>query len=102
MRRYTITEYDREDYEKLEHMTCKEVIDELESLYNVLFPKNLIKYDGTEEDYVNARSSIALENAIRVITESYRCVKPDPRTEFPKPEAVNSYRNSYPRRRGNL
>ena len=94
MRRYTITEYDREDYEKLENMTCGEAIEELHMLYDMLFPPRSLKYDGTEEDYMTVRSSVALESAIRVLTESYKRVVPEKKEEPPMRSVYSdAYRN---------
>ena len=64
MRQYTVTEYEKEDYEKLEHMSIKDIVECLEHIKRGYLSPRSFAQDGTEEDYDNERLHQALDQAI--------------------------------------
>lgn len=68
MRTYTVTEYDREDYDAVrENMTNEEVVD---LLYHIK-RGYLSNYncDGSEDDFFDFKLHIAIEKAIAALKE---------------------------------
>ena len=64
MKQYTVTEYEPEDYEKLEHMSIDDIVECLEHVEHGYLPTRSYKKDGTEEDYDNEKIHLAMRQAI--------------------------------------
>lgn len=70
MRQYTVTEYEKEDYDKLENMSIKDIIECLEHIKLGYLSPRSYAHDGTEEDYDNEKLHQAVEQAIhRLVKE---------------------------------
>lgn len=70
MKEYTIKEYEKEDYELLENMDSKRVIELLEYIERGYLPQNYGYYNGKENDYYNTELHIAMRKAIECLKES--------------------------------
>lgn len=64
MKQYTVTEYEPEDYEKLEHMDIDDIVECLKCVEHGYLPPRSYKKDGTEEDYDNEKIHLAMRQAI--------------------------------------
>ena len=66
MRTYTVTEYEKEDYENLrENITNDEVLEMLEEIERGLIPD--YNFDNTERDFENYKLHLALYKAMDAI-----------------------------------
>ena len=69
MKSYTVTEYEPEDYEKLEHMSIDDITECLWRIEHGYLSPSYSKKDGTEEDYDNTRLHQAMRQAINYLEE---------------------------------
>ena len=68
MRTYTVTEYDKEDYDAVrENITDEEILHALESIERGWLPD--WNYTGTEDDFESYKLHIALYKVIDVVKE---------------------------------
>lgn len=73
-RTYTVTEYDKDDIEKLESMTTKEVIEILEHIERGWMPQDYVygpvdSKTYSESQYEATKLHIALNKAISIIEQ---------------------------------
>lgn len=75
MRTYTITEYEKEDYEHARNMGISDVIARLGWIKRGYLPDYSYDHNGTEENYERFANQMAMSRAIELLKEYKENIK---------------------------